>query len=239
MLRAIIIDDEQSGIDMLELLAARTTEKIRIVASTQRPEEGITLIEDYQPDVVFLDVSMPAMSGFELLSQLRYHDFKLVFSTAHRDYAIDAIRNRAFDYLLKPIDPNDFQRCVDSLLAETGREITLPSPKKAPVYVELQTKDGIHYLRAHDIIRLEASRSYTVFYLANGSRQVASRSLKEFEGKLDPVQFYRCHHSHIVNLHRVQKFVNHQGHFALMDDGSLVDISKKSKDTFLERLKNL
>jgi two-component system, LytTR family, response regulator len=238
MLRAIIIDDEQSGIEMLKTLAGRTAGKMRIVASSQQAEEGIALIEDYRPDVVFLDISMPAMNGFELLSRLEYQDFKLVFSTAHRDYAIDAIRSRAFDYLLKPVDQNDFSKCVDNLLAESEKQ-QRPVKREKQVFVELVSRDGIHYLRPDDIIRLKASRSYTTVHLANGERHVASRPLKEFEEKLDPAQFFRCHHSHIVNLHRVRKFVNHQGYFALMDDGALVDVSKKSKDVFVERLKYL
>jgi two-component system LytT family response regulator len=237
MLRAIIIDDEQAGIDVLKVLIERNSSLMRIVASTLDPAEGIALIHDFHPDVVFLDVSMPAMNGFELLAQLHYHDFKLVFTTAHRDYAIQAIKNKAFDYLLKPIDQADFLQCIQNIAADSEG---LPALKKeAQVYLELLVKDGIQYIKLEEIIRLEASRSYTVFYLEGGVRHIASRSMKEFETRLDAGVFYRCHHSHIVNLQKVQKFVNHQGYFALMKDGSMADIAKRCKDPFLDRLKSL
>jgi two-component system LytT family response regulator len=237
MLRAIIIDDEQSGIDMLKLLVARNSKAIRIVASSLNPEEGIALIEDFRPDVVFLDISMPMMSGFELLARLDYTGFKLVFTTAHRDFAIEAIRSKAFDYLLKPIDDADFTKCVSELVNECSKTKPLTAEKQA--LLEVLAKDGISYIRPQEIIRLEASRSYTVFHLDGGIRHVASKSLKEFESKLSTDLFYRCHNSHIINLRKVRKFVNHMGYFALMNDGSMADISKKCKEPFLERLKSL
>jgi len=239
MLRAILIDDEPSGIDMLKTLITRNQRDIRAIASSMDPEEAIDLIEDFRPDVVFLDISMPDMNGFELLQRLDYHDFKLVFTTAHREYAIDALRNRAFDYLLKPINHDDFTRCVFNLVAERQKAPSLISQVNSHTYIELLEKDGINFLRLDDIVRLEASRSYTIFHLEDGTRHTASKAMKEFELRLDPGRFYRCHNSHIVNLHKVKKFVNHQGYFALMKDGFMVDISKKCKDEFLEKLKTL
>lgn len=238
MLRAIIIDDEQSGIDMLTELLRPHTDRIRVIASTQQPEQGIALIDDFHPDVLFLDVSMPSMSGFDVLERVRYRDFRTVFSTAHRDYAIEAIRSRAFDYLLKPLSETDFDRCLHNLIAEHRTEIA-PARSEKQTFVEVSARDGIHYLRLRDILRVEASGSYTTFHLIDGSRHVASRSLKEFETKLDPGIFYRCHHSHIVNLLQVKQFVNHQGYFVRMSDGTLTDVSKKCKEELLERLKNV
>lgn len=115
MLRAIIIDDEESGIDTLKILVSRNSELMRVVASTQQPEEGIRLIDDYRPDVVFLDISMPTMNGFEVLNQADYKKFKLIFTTAHKEFAIEAIKSRAFDYLLKPIGSEDFKRCFRAI----------------------------------------------------------------------------------------------------------------------------
>lgn len=236
MIRALIIDDEQAGINTLSLLIARYEGSIRVVASTTIATEGIDLIEDYRPDVVFLDISMPYMSGFELLNRVSYKDFKLVFTTAHQEYAIQAIKSKAFDYLLKPIDPDDFKQCIENLVQQPVAAPVKPASKKL---VELQVRDGIIYIRQSEIIRLEASRSYTEFYLDGGIKHVASRNLKEYEAILDEKIFYRCHNSHIINLQKVKKFVNHEGLFALMNDGSRADISKKQKDLFLERLKAL
>ncbi len=234
MLRAIVIDDEEAGIEMLQMLAQRNAGLIRIVASTCKPEEGISLIEDYMPDVVFLDISMPAMSGFELLSKLSFRGFKLIFTTAHKNFALEAIKNKAYDYLLKPIDTNDFKKCVEELYKERYADAAIP---KSNALVEVQVKDGIIYIRQKEISRLEASRSYTEFYLDGGQKHVASKSLREFELKLDPAIFYRCHKSHVINLHKVQKFINHEGFYVLMNDGSMVSVSRQNKDELLELLK--
>lgn len=238
MLRAIIIDDEESGIDTLKILVSRNSEIMRVVAATQQPEEGIRLIEDYRPDVVFLDISMPTMNGFDLLNNVSHKTFKLVFTTAHKEFAIEAIKNRAFDYLLKPIDSEEFKRFLEQLKNEIEQK-PVSVKTEFNVLMEIQLKDGIQYLKQKEIIRLEASRSYTVFYMENGVRHVASRSLREFEEKLDSNSFFRCHKSHLINLYKVQKFVNHNGFYALMSDGSLPDISKNCKDVFLERLKTI
>lgn len=237
MLRAIVIDDEEHGIDMVKMLALRNVGLIKIVGSAMEPQAGITLIDDYMPDVVFLDISMPRMSGFELLSRLRFRDFKLIFTTAHREYALEAIKNKAFDYLLKPIKSQDFKKCVEEIYAEKQKNTGSIKHTGTPP-IELQVKDGIIYIKQKDIIRLEASRNYTEFHLEGGQKQVASRNMGEFEPKLDPAVFYRCHKSHIINLQKVQKFINHQGFFALMTDGSIPDISKNNKEEFLGLLKN-
>lgn len=234
MFRAIIIDDEEAGVKTLRTLAERNAGKIRIVASTLNASEGIMLIEDYKPELVFLDINMPEMSGFTLLDKLSYHDFRLVFTTAHKEYALQAIKKRAFDYLLKPISDEEFRNCLDHLTNELKDK---PAEKHDPyLYVEIRVKDGVIYIRQEDIVRLEASGSYTEFHMDNGTKHIASKSLGDFETRLDLDKFYRCHKSHIINLRKVQKFINHDGFFALMSDGSTPDISKSFKDDFLQRL---
>lgn len=238
MLRAIIIDDEAAGIETLKILATRNSKLIRIIASALNAEDGITLIEDYKPDVVFLDIHMPNTTGFDLLSKLESHSFKLVFTTAHREYAIQAIKSRAFDYLLKPIDAGDFKKCVEDLF-KAKTDVSVIRKQEEHTILEIQVKDGTVYLKQKEIIRLEASRSYTEIYLDNGVKHIASKTLKDFEQKLDYNLFCRCHKSHIVNIQKVQKFVNHDGFYALMSDGTVPEISKAMKDIFLDRLKSI
>jgi two-component system, LytTR family, response regulator len=236
MLRALIIDDEKAGIESLKVLASRNSEMIKIIGSTQKAQEGIELIEDYKPDVVFLDIHMPHLNGFELLAKLNFRNFKLIFTTAHKEYAIEAIRNSVFDYLLKPIDEELFKQTVTRMHTEWKRSTTMQK-SEAHEFVEIQVKDGILYLRQKEIVRLEASRSYTEFYMDNGVKYIASKALKDFENKLDANLFYRCHKSHLVNLQKVKKFINSDGFFALMTDGSKPVVSKVVKDDFLKRLK--
>jgi two-component system LytT family response regulator len=207
------------------------------VGYSTNPKTGIELIEDYQPEIVFLDISMPEMNGFELVDQLQYRDFHLIFTTAHHEFALQAIKLRAFDYLLKPIDPQDFKNCIASLLESNLTDEKSKTEK--PEILELQVKDGIIFLRQKEIISVHASGNYSEFHLENGVKHLVSKSIKEYENQLDKKLFFRCHHSHIINLSKVERFISHDGFFAKMTDGSLVDISRKNKDLFLERLKCL
>jgi two-component system LytT family response regulator len=236
MYRAIIIDDELIGINTLKVLIEKHIPTIRVVDTATEPQAGIKLIEDYRPDIVFLDISMPKMNGFELLEKLTYKSFKLVFTTAHEEYAIKAIKNKAYDYLLKPIDIDELKHCANSITEEN----TKADAPKTNAYrtIELSVKNGIVFIKPDDIIRLEASGSYTEFYLINNIKHVASKTLKDFEALLDPACFYRCHLSHVVNLLQVVKIISTEGLFAEMRDGSLVEIAKKNKQLFIEKLKN-
>src|ERR1700743_2611341 len=160
MYRVIIIDDELIGINTLKAFIEKYITGIRIVATSTEPEEGIKLIEDYRPDIVFLDISMPKMNGFELLEKLNYKNFKLVFTTAHEEYALKAIKNKAFDYLLKPIDKDELKQCIANIETEDQKK----THTKVELFkiIELSVKDGIIFIRPDDIIRLEASGSYTI-----------------------------------------------------------------------------
>ncbi len=237
MLRAIIIDDELIGISTLKILIEKYVEGIKVVATATEPEKGIAAIDDYKPEIVFLDISMPKMSGFELLEHVKHKNFKLVFTTAHREYAIKAIKNGACDYLLKPIDITELKECIQKILGEMNtREV---QKSNGTNIIELSVKDGIIFIKPNDVIRLEASGSYTVFYLVNNVKHIASKNLKECEPMLDSNLFYRCHQSHIINLQKVVKMVSSDGLFAQMIDGSMPEIGRKNKDVFLERLKTI
>jgi len=238
MLRAVIIDDELSGLNALQLLIDKHVEHIKVVASTTKAMQGISIIEDYRPEIVFLDISMPDINGFALLKQLEYRDFNLIFTTAHEEYAIQAIKHNAFDYLLKPIDAHELQNCVSKIMKESDRTKVL-NKTAFPNTIGLSVKDGIIFIKHSEIVRLEASGSYTVFYLDNKTKHIASKSLKEYEAQLNPSVFYRCHNSHLVNLKKVMKFVSNDGLFAQMTDGSAAEIARKNKDQFLEKLKNI
>jgi two-component system LytT family response regulator len=238
MLRAIIIDDELIGIKTLKVLIEKHSNDIKIVATSSEPETGITLIEDYQPDIVFLDISMPGLSGFDLLDQLQFKDFKLIFTTAHEEYALKAIKSRAYDYLLKPIDASDLKKCLSNLVNE--RPARSPEPKEVDLdIIQIPVNDGVIFIQSKDIIRVEASGSYSIFYLENNIKHIVSRNLKECGLLLDPSLFFRCHASHIINLKKVVKMVSSDGWFVKMSDGSEAGISKKHKDAFLEKFKSI
>jgi two-component system, LytTR family, response regulator len=238
MLRAIIIDDEPSGILTLEIEIQKHCPGIKIIATTTSASQGIDIIEDYKPEIVFLDINMPEMNGFDLVKELNYRDFYLVFTTAHDEYAMQAIKHHAFDYLLKPIDRQELKKCVNEIILENTKT-PIHTKNILSNLIGIYVKDGIIFIKQSEIIRLEASGSYTFFYLGDKTKHVASKSLKEYEAQLNPDIFYRCHNSHIVNLKKVVKFIHNEGLFVQMTDGSLADVSRKNKDLFLEQLKNI
>jgi two-component system LytT family response regulator len=236
MLRIIIIDDEPSGINTLKVLIDRLNFDVNIVATTTDPEKGIELIESYRPNIVFLDVNMPKLNGFEVVEKLNFKDFKLVFTTAHQEYAIKAIKNKAFDYLLKPIDSNDLQACLESIFTTQTQN---NQANKTRSIIEFAVNDGIIILKQSQIIRLEASGSYTDIFLKDEIKHTASKNLKYFESLLDPSIFFRCHLSHIINLNEMTKLISSDGYFALMSNQSQAEVGKKQKDILLDKLKDI
>jgi two-component system LytT family response regulator len=236
MLRVIIIDDEPMGLNTLKVLIERLDLDILIVATATDPEKGIECIESYRPDVVFLDVNMPKMNGFELLDKLNYKNFKLVFTTAHQEYAIKAIKNKAQDYLLKPIDAEDLKECLEKIIVESSLNT---AGRSARSVIELPVNDGIIFIKQCSIIRIEASGSYSNIYLKDGVKYTASKNLKHFESLLDPTIFHRCHLSHIINMNEIIKLLSCDGYFAKMRDNSQPEVSRKQKDMLLEKLKSI
>lgn len=240
MKRAILIDDEEAGITTMKLLLAKHAPNLKVVASTTSPEEGLELIHDYRPDVIFLDISMPTMNGFELLDRIDSKRYKIIFTTAHEEYALKALKVKAFDYLLKPIDVDDLINCLASLEASFSIKNSPNTDfNKGPTLIELQVKDGIIFIKQQEIVHLKASGNYTEFYLQNGIKHLVSRSIKEYASQLDTTLFFRCHHSHVINLNKVERLLNQDGYFAKMHDGTLIEVSKKNKDELLQRMKNL
>jgi two-component system LytT family response regulator len=176
---------------------------------------------------------MPALNGFELLNLCTYKDFKLIFTTAYREYALNAIKISAFDYLLKPIDIEDFKVCIEKLFEEE------PVKKQGHQIIEVQVRDGIIFIKPSDIVHIDADGNYTTFYLDDNTSYIASKSIKEYEKLLDKDTFFRCHNSHIVNLNKIKKLVTNDGIYALMQNGKSVTVSRRSKDMFLSKLKSI
>lgn len=232
MMKAIIVDDENKSIKNLEFLIGNYCKEITVINTAHNALEAVRLILLEKPDIVFLDVQMPGYSGLDVLDQLGEIDSKIIFTTAHKDYAIQALRKGAFDYLLKPIDVEDLKKCATRVMEKLDKKTDT-----YPATIELSVKDGIIFIKPQDIVRLEAAGSYTTLYLDNNVKHLASKSLKEYERQLDPVLFYRCHNSHVINLKKVIKFISSDGFFAEMNNGSLAEIAKKNKEEFLLRLK--
>jgi two-component system LytT family response regulator len=244
MLRAVIIDDELSGVLSLELLVKEFTPQLRIVASTTRPQEGLNLIDDYKPDIVFLDINMPVLNGFELLEKIGYHDFYLIFTTAYSDYGLQALKRNAVDYLLKPIGEKHIREAVERV------ELKIMERQKIPdfqpllselinhrnIKVPLPLKKTIEYVLPNEIVYIEASGTNAKIGLLNKEEVLVAKAIKEYEIILckNDFNFIRIHNSFIINLNHITRYLKENGGSAVMKGNKSVPISKYKKDQFLK-----
>ncbi|MCW5921216.1 MAG: response regulator transcription factor [Saprospiraceae bacterium] len=239
MLKALIIDDEPRASGILELMLERFVPEIERVWCCNDARRAAAMIHDLKPDLVFLDIRMPYMDGFEVLSQIRDKRFKIIFTTAYNEYTLQAIRFSAFDYLLKPVDVQELINAVQRYLAsrdelafqpEQLRNILANLQTNAPDQFRLAvpTKDGIHFFLPSEIVRLEAMGAYTQIHLANKRHLLVSKTLGEYEELLREHGFLRTHKSHLVNRAFVS-FLDHEG-FVVLRDGVRVEVSRRRKE---------
>jgi len=247
-LRTIVVDDEQDAVNFICSIIEEYCPKLELVGKGNSAKEGSKLIIDKTPDLVFLDVEMPRGSGFDLLANFPDKSFDVIFITAFNHYAIKAIKFSAVDYILKPININEFISAVDKVLDKKSTNhnrnqnfhtllenvrSTLPSKLAIP------TSDGMEYLNTKNIIRVEADRSYSWFYLSDNRKILVSRNLKEYQELLTDRNFFRTHNSHLINLEHVKKYIRHEGGAIELIDGSQVPISRGKRDLFLLQMAKL
>lgn len=244
-LRAVIIDDEETGIDILKYLVEKYIPEVRVVGQALRAKDGISLIEDFKPEIVFLDISMPQMDGFEMLENLEWKDFNLVFTTAHQEHALRALKLSAKDYLLKPIDQHDLRKTIDriKLQIEAGQNPRQDYSSLNGVNqyyaskLAVNTRDGIEYVDPGDIIQFESNSNYTKVYLLDSRILLSPKTLKDFESQLchNNLNFMRVHHSYVVNLHKIRRYIK-EDEKIIMSDNHEVPLSKSRKDAFYKWL---
>lgn len=242
-LKTVIVDDEQDAVDFIASIIGEYCESLEVVGIANNIQQAALIINEKKPDLVFLDVEMPNGNGFDLLSQFPEKDFDVVFITAFNHYAIKAIKFSAVDYILKPININEFIEAVSRVTAKRGRKSSeghdnlkvllenLRSP--LPSRLAIATSDGMEYLNPKDIIRIEADRSYSWFFLSGNRKILVSKHLKEFQELLSDRNFFRSHNSHLINLKFVKKFIRREGGYIEMTDNSIIPISRNKKDMFL------
>jgi two-component system LytT family response regulator len=245
MIKTVIIEDEQKSLEVLAALIRRNCPDLEIVATASNVAQGVDIIRQFQPALVFLDVSMPDGSGFDLLERVD-QKFELIFATASDQYAIKAIKFSACDYLLKPIDAEELVAAVDKVKQKQNQ---LPSMDNLRFLVDqlkrsddnfqkitLPTGNAYEIVNIRDIIRCEADGSYTVFYLTDKRKLLISAGLKHYEELLPERDFIRVHHHHLINMNHVLRFLKEDGGYAIMSDGSKIEISRRKKEAFMERL---
>ena len=243
MLKAILVDDELNSLQNLQYKILEFCPSVKVVAQSQNPEEAIRLIQQYKPDVIFLDIEMPRMSGFKMLEQIPEIDFEVIFITAYNHYAINAIRISAFDYLVKPVAIEELQRTIERLASSTIKKTreradllkkNLANPKSQEDNIAVPANDGLEFMQIKQIIRIESSSNYSKLILQGGQQLLVTKQLKDFEELLIDYRFYRVHHSHLINLNYISKYVRGDGGQITMKNGDVIDVSRRKKEVFLK-----
>lgn len=246
MVHAIIIDDEINGLKSLELLLADLKQEIKIVGTTTDAVEAIELINSYRPDVVFLDISMPQLNGFEVLERLQFKNFHLVFTTAHRNFALKAIKQGAVDYLLKPVDIKELYETVARIKEKMAEgqvktdmyELLKRLNEVQNMRVLLPSKKSTEYVFPADIIYIEARSNNSQVGLTNGQLIEVISNLKDFEYQLCKKEssFMRVHHSYIINVDYVTRYIKDDGGIAVLKGKKSIPISRQRKEDFLKKI---
>lgn len=253
MIRTIIIDDEPSSVNVLLLLLKKNCkEDVQVVGTTNSPHLGKILIEEHKPDLVFLDIEMPGMSGIDLLRFFKEPDFRVVFITAFDAYAVEAFRLSAIDYLLKPVEADDIVRVIEKIRKDIKKNentftIQLQSLQKIlqqnhsspESKIGIAMADKIVFINIHEILYCEAQGAYTNVYLSNSNKIVSSKSLGEFEQQLTSQKFFRIHHSTLINLSHVREFQKFDGGYVIMQNNSKLEVSQRKRKGFLDSINDL
>jgi len=243
MLRTIIIDDEQDSREALRLAVEKYCPEVEMVAVCDNPQSGIEEIRSKRPDLVFLDVQMPHMSGFDVLHQFPKMNFEVIFVTAHNHYAIKAIKFSALDYLLKPVGIEELQAAIkragektqsnDNSVRYRSFFENLKNKEQGIGKLSVPTLDGFLFIDFDSIIRCKAEDNYTEIFLNNNQKIVVSRTLGDIEEMLEGHSFFRVHQTHLINLKYLKKYIKGDGGQVVMNDGSTVNVARRKKEEFL------
>lgn len=248
MIKAVIIDDEEGSIELTTSLLKLSDVPVQVIGTAYSVESGYQMLLNHPPDLVFLDVEMKDGSGFDLLKRFETIDFKIIFITAHQEFAISAFKFSALDYLLKPVSPLDFVTAVkkaEQAISSEELNVKLQAllhnindRSRSRKKVVLKTMDRIYAVYAADIIRFESDGSYTTVYLNDGKKIMVSRLLKEFDEMLAPSGFVRPHQSHLVNVEQMFCFERAKNHIVMKDE-SIVPVSARKKELMMNLIQAL
>lgn len=244
-MKACIIDDEPAAVRSLHLLLENYCPEISVVATSTDPIEGIKFIEQDEPDVLFLDINMPDISGFQLLEQLENFEGQLIFTTAHDEYAMQAIKANAIDYLLKPIGKEDMLEAVSRLKkgrAEEGIQVKrlrellsqIEEANEKRKRISLPTLEGLEFVDIDSIVYCASDGSYCNINVDDGSSILISRPIGYLESKLPYDVFCRIHHSYLVNINFIKKYLRGRGGSIVLKTGKILPVSTRKKSSFLD-----
>ena len=246
MITAVIIDDETSSRSSLKHKLARHCPEVELIGECENGEAGILMLNNHQPDIVFLDVEMPRMNGFSMLQQLANKNFELIFITAYDHYAIKAIKVSALDYLVKPVAVEDLKLALEKVHLKrqfkNGNQRlelllqNLLTDKKELQRIAIPSMEGLQFVETGHIVYLEAQSNYTCFHLINAHKVTVAKTLKDFEELLPTSIFMRIHHSYIINKTLVKKYIKGEGGQVVMTDDTVLDVARRKKEEFIKAM---
>jgi len=248
VINAVIVDDEQHSIETLRWKLENYCTGVNVVASFDNPAQAVAYLRVNKPDILFLDIEMPMLSGFDVLEEIgRDLPFDVIFTTAYDNFGIQAVKFSALDYLLKPVQNKELKDAIEKHLKKGQQKVTseqfdalftnIQAERKGkPGKIALASKETIEFVDPGDIIVCEASSNYTTVYMSDGRKKVISKTLKEFEDLLVPFQFFRPHNSHLINLNRVREFIRGDGGYIVMQNKMKIPVSKSKREDLLNQL---
>jgi two-component system, LytTR family, response regulator len=243
-MKAIVIDDEPDCVKLLALQLKMSCPQVEVVAECTSSETGLRAIRQHTPDVVFLDIEMPKMNGFQLLEAIGDIDFSIVFVTAYDKFAVKAFKYSAVDYLLKPTDSKDLQtavmrversRKIDGRQLELLKQYLTTTVKTFPEKIALPHQDGVIFVELKQVLYCESDNNYTRFHLTNGHKYLVSKTLLDIQETLEERNFLRISRQYVVNLDQITKFVKGDGSYVVMSDGCTITVARTQKNKLVER----
>lgn len=249
VIKAIIVEDEIKSMNNLKNLLGKHCPEVDVIGDAVNIEEALELFEDpdFRPDVAFLDISLPDGLVFQFLDEIRPIDFEVIFITAYNEHAVKACQYSSIGYIMKPINPDELLQAVSRIRVHRSEKIEeridlfnkhINNPNTFEK-MSISAVDGIYFVNIKDIVRFEAEDNYTHIFLSNGDRITASRTIKAYEDMLLPMNFYRVHKRHVINLNYMRKFIKGDGGYLVMDDGKRIEVSRRRRPAFMEQMRRL
>ena len=248
MLKALIVDDELKSRENLKIMIEDFCDNVEVVALASTVTEALALNEIHNPEIVFLDIQMNRETGFDFLNKVNKINFEVIFTTAYSEYAIEAIKFSAIDYLLKPIDIEELKASIikvenkmSNFLLKDKLALLLQNIKVDTTEnfkLVLPSSEGLIFINFRDILFCEASSNYTIFHMRVGQKYMVSRTLKEYDELLTKYGFFRIHNSYLINLKEIKKYIRGEGGYVIMSNDTQLDVSKRKKEPFLVKVSN-
>ncbi len=246
MIRAVIIDDEPNSIETLRWKVENFCPQLSIQKTFSDPVEALSYLREHETDLIFLDIEMPNLSGFDVLEALGDITFDVIFTTAYDQYGIQAVKFSALDYLLKPVRNKELIEAVERHIEKSGKSnsgmqiasllenLKSESVTGLPDKITLATKESLELVSPSEITHCESDSNYTMVYLTDGRKKLISRTLREFEDMLTPFNFFRTHNSYLVNMNEVREYVKTDGGYIVLKNKQKVPVSKSKRERLME-----